>query len=136
MPPAPKPPELRVRSHTPSTGEWRTIGDPASEHPNHPTGCPHDRCYQAWEAWWSDAVSGMWSEAQRDMVSDLAVLFCAWLSEPAKASLYAEVRQIKTALGLTARGLRDLRWRYPDPQPVASVTEVTVKPDPRRPGVS
>lgn len=139
MPVPPKPPELRARANRPQAGEWVTLGDPyPGPIPPHPVGCSHERCASAWEAWWSDPVSGQWSEAQRDSVLDLAILLHAWVDEPSKVSLATEVRQLRHQLGLTPRGMRDLRWRYPEevPEEPAEEKPKKPKPDPRLRAVS
>jgi hypothetical protein len=114
--PAPKPKEQRRNRHVPSRGEWVDL--PAVTVPVLPelpkrkrgSGPWHPRTVAVWAAWRQDPASTQYGPAEIAAAIELA-----WLFEDnvrgERSAPASEVRQRMQALGLDAKGKRDLRWR-------------------------
>lgn len=108
--PAPK--DVRRRGNAPARGDWVDLG-PLLERvlpdlPEHEEFS--ERTRQAWELWADDPATQMYGPSDIANAIDLAYLHNDWVNGGgAKAA--TEVRQRMDALGLTAKGKRDLRWR-------------------------
>jgi hypothetical protein len=132
--PAPKAADQRRRSNAPTAGEWTELqADGRRKVPTLPArgkgrGAWSPRTRAAWKSWWRDPVSGMWGEADADLVLHLADLYEEWVREP-KAALASEVRQVRDSLGLTPKGRQDRRWRITKPRGPAEVVDMNQQRD-------
>src|SRR5688572_14770614 len=113
--PAPKAPAERRNHHEPQRGDWTLVLAHDNKPPKLPPrgkgrGAWSPRTRAAWNAWWSDPVSPLWSEGDRDLVLHLADVFELWIRE-GMSSFASEVRQLRDHLGLTPKGRQDRRWK-------------------------
>lgn len=114
--PAPKPPEQRRRRNKPERGEWTDL--PVVVEPVLPeipsrargTGRWHPRTVRAWAAWRLDPATTQYGPAEISAAEELAFVHHDACCGDEKMS---EVRLRMDALGLSAKGKRDLRWRAP-----------------------
>ena len=118
--PAPKAEGQRRRRHAPERGDW--INLPAVD-PNAPalpelpkrsrgTGRWHPRVTAAWAAWRLDPATTQFGPAEVAAAVELAWVMDDMVRSGA-ATLVTAVQRRADALGLTAKGKRDLRWRAP-----------------------
>lgn len=113
---APKAGAERRHRGAPQRGDWTDLAQtPKRKAPAMPArgkGRGHwsPRTRRAWKSWWRDPASLRWSAGDIDLVEHLADVFEEWVREP-KASMAAEVRQVRDSLGLTPKGKQDRRWR-------------------------
>lgn len=116
--PPPKDPALRRRRNAPTRGDWLDIPPesglkaPALPKRARGTGPWSPSTRSAWIAWWRDGAATQWGSADRAAAMQLARLFEEL--ERGELRLAAEVRLRMDGLGLTAKGKRDLRWRFFD----------------------
>ena len=69
---------------------------------------------RAWWAWaWKLPVAKVWGEEDHPTAARRAELEDAWQSSR-DSRVLAEMRHCETALGMTAKARKDLRWRFVD----------------------
>ena len=114
----PKDKAERLNFSAPRRGEWIDLPseNPGSVpvEPAEPRGGWAAGTTLAWNAWWKDPVSLVWSPADVELVRQLAYLHhdLERMEETrGKSSLAAEIRQRMDGLGLSQKGKRDLRLR-------------------------
>jgi hypothetical protein len=126
-------PKLREERHNPrdvpQRGDWITLPTTNEAAPPPLPMDPGDgwcvRTALAWESWWRDPVSLLWSEADVAHVRDLVYLHQRACTT--SAMLWSEIRLRCDALGLTQKGKRDFRWRLARDHDVATDYEKSPK---------
>ncbi len=108
--PAPRDPGARRRRNVPARGEWVDL-EPLSKPILDPLPELDGQEWSAntrlmWEAWRQDPVTAFWAPADLAFAIDTIMLHN--VQSPSDA---AEIRLRMTALGLTPKGKRDLRYR-------------------------
>lgn len=79
--------------------------------PKAPVGAGFDAAgKRLWAMYWSTPMSTQWQRAETQQVLRLCQLGQRWNSS-GDLRLLPELRQLETALGLTPKSRRDLRWR-------------------------
>lgn len=91
---------------------------PKSGRKGRPPAVPgHVRLRKAGRAWWAMAwktpEASQWGDADRLTAARRAELEDMW-QETGEAKLLTEIRHLDTALGLTAKAKKELRWRIVD----------------------
>jgi hypothetical protein len=110
---APKPVEERRNTSAPRRGEWLEISAPTVSAPALPEGEWHPRAAGSWGLWWSDPAATQWTDGQySEVVELLALTHEFWMGNTTRAP---EMRMRAEALGLTAKGKQDRRWRVVAP---------------------
>lgn len=126
--PAPKDPEQRRRTNTPTRGEWTEVRAPAkpvvvplSKVGAAPDGGWPARTKALWESWRQDAATTVWGPGDLAAAIELIYLHAEW-TVYGPASLAAEIRLRSESLGLTLKGKQDRRLRVVVDEPVASAS--------------
>lgn len=110
---APKLKDERRNTSAPRRGEWLEISPPTAPAPPLPLGEWHPQAMASWEHWWSDPAATQWEDSQfAEVVELLALTNEFWNGNTVRA---AEMRLRSEALGLTAKGKQDRRWRVVAP---------------------
>ena len=84
------------------------------------------RTRRAWKSWWESPVAAMWTRDQWATVEQLARSFDEWDRDILNVKVAAIVLRMLDTLGLTEKGRRALRWRFPHEVPGVIVGKVDV----------
>ena len=78
-----------------------------------------------WREWWSSPPATQWGTPEAGQVVRFCQLFDMWTTSKDK-SLLTEMRHLETALGMTPKSRKELRWRIVDVD--GEVVELNGKP--------
>jgi len=115
--PAPKDPRQRRRANPPAAGEWVDLPEltkpvlPPLPRRTKKEGPWSPRTRAMWEAWRRDPATSQFSSGDISYAVETAYLVEDF-QRTRKVTLASEIRLRMDGLGLTAKGRRNLRWRF------------------------